>query len=39
VKPFVADLSKVKAVKVDWEHLTKSELDPMREDFRNIYGQ
>jgi iron(III) transport system substrate-binding protein len=39
VKPFVPDLGKVKAVSVDWEHLTKAKLDPMREDFRKFFGQ
>lgn len=39
VKPFVPDLGKVKAVPVDWEHLTKAKLDPMREDFRKFFGQ
>jgi iron(III) transport system substrate-binding protein len=39
VKPFVPDLSKVKAAPVDWANLTKAQLDPMREDFRKIYGQ
>jgi iron(III) transport system substrate-binding protein len=39
VKPFVPDLGKVKAVPVDWANLTKGQLDPMREDFRKIFGQ
>jgi hypothetical protein len=29
----------VKALPVDWEHLTKAQLDPMREDFRKIFGK
>jgi hypothetical protein len=39
VKPFVADLGKIKALPVDWAGLTKPELDKMREDFRNVFGK
>ena len=39
VKPFVPDLGKVKAAPVDWANLTKEQLDPMREDFRKVFGQ
>lgn len=39
VRPFVADLGKIKAAPVDWAELTKDKLDKMREDFRNTFGQ
>lgn len=39
VRPFVPDLSKIKAVPVDWANLTDSELNAKREHFRSIFGQ
>lgn len=39
VRPFVADLGKIKALPVDWADLTKAKLDKAREDFRNVFGK
>ena len=39
VQPFVPNLGKIKAAPVDWANLTKAKLDPIREDFRKIFGQ
>lgn len=39
VRPYVADLGKIKALPVDWADLTKDKLDKVRDGFRNVFGK